>query len=185
MKALKIILAVLAILVALPFVVALFINGSYAIEKQITINKPKQEVYEYIKYLKNQNEYSVWAKLDPAMKQTHLGTDGTVGFIEAWESTDKNVGKGEQEITKLVEGERIETTIRFKEPIASTDKAYIALEARDSTSTTVKWGFTGKMKYPLNLLLLVMNMEEMVGNDLQNGLANLKAIMEKRQSTNQ
>jgi hypothetical protein len=34
------------------------------------------------------------------------------------------------------------------------------------------------MKYPMNLMLLFMNMEKMVGNDLGNGLKNLKTILE-------
>jgi hypothetical protein len=45
--------------------------------------------------------------------------------------------------------------------------------------TKVSWAFTGKMKYPMNLMLLFMNMEKMIGNDLQNGLNNLKGILEK------
>jgi hypothetical protein len=35
------------------------------------------------------------------------------------------------------------------------------------------------MKYPTNLTLLFMNMEKMVGNDLEKGLQNLKTIMDK------
>ena len=44
--------------------------------------------------------------------------------------------------------------------------------------TTVSWGFNGKMKYPMNLMLLFMDMEEMLGNDLQTGLENLKNVLE-------
>jgi hypothetical protein len=40
--------------------------------------------------------------MDPNMKKTYTGTDAEVGFISAWESTDKNVGVGEQEIKKII-----------------------------------------------------------------------------------
>ncbi|WP_254500404.1 hypothetical protein, partial [Salmonella enterica] len=72
-------------------------------EREITINKSRQEVYDYIKYLKNQNNFSKWAKMDPAMKTEFRGTDGTVGFVSAWESAKKDVGKGEQEIKNLTD----------------------------------------------------------------------------------
>ena len=45
--------------------------------------------------------------------------------------------------------------------------------------TKVHWEFTGKMKYPTNLMLLFMNMEKMVGGDLDKGLQNLKSVLEK------
>jgi hypothetical protein len=34
------------------------------------------------------------------------------------------------------------------------------------------------MKYPTNLTLLFMNMEKMVGGDLEKGLENLKTLLE-------
>jgi hypothetical protein len=35
------------------------------------------------------------------------------------------------------------------------------------------------MNYTMNLMLLFMNMEKMVGNDLSTGLNNLKQVLEK------
>lgn len=180
MKILKRILIVLAIIVALPFIVALFVNGNYAVERQVVINKPKSEVFSYIKYLKNQNEYSVWAKIDPNMKPTFKGVDGTVGFISAWESDNKNVGKGEQEIVSIKEGEKVETVIRFKVPFESEDRGYMTTVAIDSTQTKVIWGFNGKMKYPMNLFLLLTDVNGSIGADLSKGLNNLKAILESK-----
>ena len=45
--------------------------------------------------------------------------------------------------------------------------------------TKVKWGFNGKMNYPMNLMLVLMNMDAMIGKDLATGLQNLKAVLEK------
>jgi hypothetical protein len=52
-------------------------------------------------------------------------------------------------------------------------------EAISPNQTKVKWGFDGKMPYPMNLMLPIMNMEEMLGKDLQDGLNNLKAVLEE------
>jgi hypothetical protein len=113
------------------------------------------------------------------MKKTFTGTDGTVGAIAGWDSKDKNVGVGEQEIKKIVEGKRIDFELRFKVPFESTDNAYMITEAVSTNQTKVKWGFDGKMPYPMNLMLPIMNMEEMLGKDLQDGLNNLKAVLEE------
>lgn len=180
MKIFKKVLIVLLIIIAIPFIAALFVKREYAVEREITINKPKQQVFDYIKYLKNQDNFSKWATMDPNMKKEYKGTDGTVGFVSSWDSEKKDVGKGEQEIIKITEGERMDFELRFLEPFETKDYAYMSTAALDSTRTNVKWGFNGKMPYPMNLMCLFMNMDEMLGPDLATGLTNLKVVMEKQ-----
>ena len=175
----RILLGILGIIVLL-LVVALFVKKEYAVEREIAINKPKQEVFDYVKFLKNQDNFSVWAQTDPNMKKDFRGTDGTVGVVSAWDSENKQVGKGEQEIKNIIEGERIDFELRFLKPFEATDNAFMSTEAVGGNQTKVKWGFNGKMPYPMNLMLLVMNMDKMLGDQLQTGLNNLKTILEKQ-----
>ena len=179
MKALKIIGLSIVGIIALVLIVALFINGKYAVEREVAINKSKQEVYDYVKYLKNQDNFSVWAKADPAMKKEFTGEDATVGCMASWDSENPDVGKGEQKIIKIAEGERIDYELHFIEPFESTDFAFLTTTAVNDSVTSVKWGFHGEMKYPMNLMMLFMDMEAMLAPDLQNGLNNLKGILEK------
>lgn len=178
-KALKIILIVLAILILVPLTAAIFVKKEYSVERSISINQPKQVVFDYVKYLKNQGKFSVWSKIDPNMKTEYRGTDGTVGFVSAWDSRVKEAGKGEQEIVNIKDGERIDYVLRFYEPMTSTDNAYLALKSKNESSTDVSWGFFGKMKYPMNLMLAFMDMDKMLGKDLEGGLNNLKSELEK------
>ena len=180
MKTFKKVLIVLGVIVAIPLIVALFVNKTYAVEEAIVINKPKSEVFDYAKHLKNQDDFSAWANLDPDMKKTYHGTDGTVGFISAWESEDDNVGVGEQEILKIVEGERIDFELRFIKPFESTQAAYMTTQTVGANQTEVKWGFDGEMRYPMNLMLLFMDFEKLIGEDFQEGLQNLKTILENK-----
>lgn len=181
MKILKRILIVIAIIIAIPLVVALFVPKEYDVQRDITINKPKQEVFDYIKYLTNQDNYSKWAMMDPDMKKTYRGTDGTVGFVSAWESDNEEVGKGEQEIMKITEGERIDFELRFFEPFEATEPAFMSTESVGEDKTKVTWGFSGHMNYPMNLMMLFIDFEEMIGADLETGLKNLKVELEKEE----
>ena len=92
-----------------------------------------------MKYLKNQDNFSKWAKMDPNLKKNYSGTDGTVGFISKWESQNKEVGKGEQEIKGMKDGEKIDYEIRFIEPFTSTSAAYMTTDAVSGNQTKVKW----------------------------------------------
>ncbi|MGJ1324806.1 SRPBCC family protein [Sphingobacterium faecium] len=178
MKILKKIVFVLLSIVVLLLIIALFVKKDYAVKREITINKPNQEVFDYIKYLRNQNNFSKWAMMDPLMKKTYQGTDGTVGFISAWDSKVDSVGKGEQEIVKIEQGKRIDFEIRFIKPFESKDKAYMITDSLSSNMTKVIWGFDGHMNYPMNLMLLFMDFDKMLGQDLEVGLQRLKTKLE-------
>ena len=178
MKILKRIGVAILVIILLFLVVAAFVKKDYAVQREIVINQPKQEVFDYIKMLKNQNNYSVWSKMDPDMKKSYRGTEGTVGFVSAWDSKKEDVGKGEQEIKKISEGKRLDFELRFIKPFEATEQSYMTTESVNESSTKVKWGFDGHMAYPMNIMLLFMDMEAMIGKDLENGLKNLKKELE-------
>ncbi len=176
-KVLKIVAIVVALIIVIPLVAALFVKKDYSVEREITINRPAHEVFDYIKYLRNQDNYSVWATMDPDMKQEFRGTDGTVGFVSVWEGNE-DVGKGEQEIVRIVEGERIEYEVRFIEPFEARANSFMAVDSLSENQTSVTWGFESRMRYPMNLMLLFMDIEAAIGNDLASGLVNFKELLE-------
>jgi hypothetical protein len=176
MKILKKILVVVLIIIAIPLIVALFVKKEYTVQREITINKPKNEVFDYVKHLRNQDNYSKWVRMDPNMKKDFRGNDGTVGFVYAWDGND-NAGKGEQEIKNIIEGERVDVEIRFKKPMEGLAYAPIITEDVAPNRTKVKWGMQGKSPYPLNFMNLFM--DGMLGKDLEISLNTLKGVLEK------
>jgi len=179
MKVLKKIAIIIGVFICLLLITAAFTKKEYSVERDITINKSRDSVFNYIKYLKNQNDYSKWASMDKNMKKEFHGTDATPGFISSWDSDNKDVGKGEQKIKSIVDGESVDYVIHFIRPFEGFADAYMTTETSGNNQTKVRWGFSSKMKYPMNILLLCMNMEKMIGNDLTIGLTNLKTILEK------
>lgn len=177
MRILKKIIFVLLALIGIVLIAGLVISKDYAVEREVTINQPKDSVFNYIKMMKNQDHFSVWNMKDPNSKKNFTGTDGEVGFIYSWNGND-DVGEGEQEIKKITPGERIDMELRFKRPMVSTDYAYFTTESLSPAQTKVKWGFKGEMPYPMNGIKFIM--ENMIGKQLQAGLDNLKANLEKK-----
>jgi len=178
-KILKIAGLITAGFLVLVLVITAFLRNDYSVERSISVNKSKTVVYDYVKFLKNQNNFSVWALIDPNMKQEFRGTDGTVGFVSAWDSEVKQAGKGEQEIIKIDDGNQIDYEIRFLKPMRSTDNASLSFKSLNDSTTSVTWRFFGKMKYPMNIMLVLMDMDSMLGKDLDGGLLNLKELLEK------
>jgi hypothetical protein len=178
MRILKTLLKIVLLLIVAVLITALFVKKEMAAERSIVINKPKTMVYDYVKYLKNQNNYSKWAAMDPAMKKTYSGTDGSIGFVSGWDSEDSNVGAGEQEIKKM-EGDKIDYELRFIRPFKATNYASMQTSAITDSTTKVTWSFSGKSNYPLNIMNLFFDADKMIGDDYTIGLQNLKTILEK------
>jgi len=102
MNIIKFVLIGVVSLVALLLIVAMFTKKDYGVIREVVINKPKSEVFEYVKLLQNQENFSVWANKDPEMKKDFRGTDGTVGFVSAWDSKMKDVGKANRKLKRLL-----------------------------------------------------------------------------------
>lgn len=177
MKILKKILFVIAGLIVLALVAALFISKEYSVRREITINKPSQEVFDYVKFIKNQEHYNKWVMMDPDMKKDYKGTDGAVGFVYAWDSKKDDVGKGEEEIKLLEEGKKVNLEVRFIRTFESIAVTEMTTEAVSPTQTKVSWGMSGQSAYPMNLMNTVM--DGMLGADLEESLRTLKGILEK------
>jgi hypothetical protein len=176
-KHMTILLYILAAIVVLVLVLALVAPKSYDVFRTVDIDKPKQRVFEYLRFLKNQDEWSPWAKKDPNMVKKFTGTDGEVGCVSYWKG-NKEVGEGEQEITKIIPEKRVDSELRFLKPWKSTSESYLFVDDGVRGKTKVTWGLSGKNKFPMSVMTLFMSMDKMVGKDFEEGLATLKTRLE-------
>lgn len=167
----------IGILLGVIVLLGLIMPKEMIIEKSISISRSLPEVYDFLKQTKNQDKFSVWNMADPNMKKEHRGSDGSVGFVYAWDSTNKNVGAGEQETKVLEENKRIEYELRFIRPMQNVAKSQFNLTASGGNQTTVMWGFYGPSKFPMNIMSPVF--KNMLSKDLEKSLANLKNHLEK------
>lgn len=171
------VLYVLAGIVVIVIILATIAPKSYDVNRKIIVKKPVPVVFEYLKYLKNQDNWSPWGKRDPNMKKEFEGNDGEIGATSKWEG-NKDVGSGEQEIKRIVQNEVIESELRFLKPWKSRSDAYLKVNEAGAGETEITWGFSGNNKFPLSIMMLFMNMDKAVGKDFEEGLASLKNILE-------
>lgn len=171
------ILTIIAAMIALLLIIALFTKKEYSVQSETVIDAPLQKVFDYIRHIKNQDNYNKWVMVDAGMKKEFKGTDGTEGFIYAWNG-NKKAGEGEQEIKKITEARSVATEIRFIRPFAGVANAVMETAPVSENKTLVKWSNVSKMKYPMNLM--VSFIEKMLVKDMNTSLTRLKAILEKQ-----
>lgn len=169
---------ILAGFLVLIIILAAIAPKTYNVHRSITIDKPKEIVFEYMRYLKNYDAWSPWHKKDPAMKITYSGTDGQKGSKSTWEG-NKEVGSGSQTITHIAQYELIESTIQFLKPWKSESIGYYHFEDAAPGQTKLTWGFKGTNRFPATIFMLAYNMDKVVGKDFTDGLESLKKLLEE------
>lgn len=172
MKILKNILLGIIILIAIALLAALILPKTFHAGSEITVERNKQDVFNYVKQIKKQKEYDNWSRQDPNIKQEYTGEDGTVGFTYTWKS--KKVGDGKQVITHIEGGKRVEMDLYFNNA-EEANKSFFEVDSLAPNQTKVTWQIDGKMPYPFNLVTLFYDMNK----DFQKGLENLKQNLEK------
>ena len=175
MHTLIIMLLVLAGIIALLLIIALFMKKRHYVKREIIINAARQKVFDYVKLLRNQEEFNKDAMTDSNRKKEFKGTDGTVGYIYAW-SGDKSAGVGEKEIRHIIEGEKIEMEIRFVKPMRVAADIIMETLSLPGDQTKVYWSNAGILPYPVNIMIPMM--EKQVAKGMDTSLTTLKNILE-------
>jgi hypothetical protein len=169
-------LAVVAIAVIL--ILAAMKPSDFVVERSVTINRTPDRIAPLINDFHNWNEWSPWVKLDPEMKTSFSGAPSGVGSIYEWDGNSK-VGKGRMEIRSI---QPAKTTIKldFLKPFEGHNTADFVLEPEGNSATRVTWVMYGPLTFiPGKVMSVFTNMDSMIGDDFQRGLANLKATAEK------
>ena len=176
----KILLALIGV-IALVLLVAALMPKDFKIEKEIVINKPQSQVFNYLKMVKNGNEWNPWMKKDfnkgPNDVQSFKGEDGAVGFVNSWSSDDKELGVGEEQITAIVPNEKIELELRLIKPAKATHHISFTTVSVGENQTKVTWTMTGRNDFPFNIVCFFMQKE--ASKNFVTGLNDLKAALEK------
>ena len=171
------ILLVVGGIIALLLIIALFMKKEHYVKREIVINAPTQKVFDFLRLLKNQDQFNKWATAGKQnRKEEFKGTDGTVGYIYSWRG-DKSAGQGEKEIKNIIEGKKIETEIRFVKPMRVSSSVIFETEPLSDHQTKVNLINTGTLNYPLNIMIPMA--EKRFPKDMDDSLSTLKSILEK------
>ena len=165
-----------AVIVAGLAVVVARRPSEYRVARSTTIAAPAPAVFAQVNDFHKWDAWNPWARLDPAMKQTYEGAPAGTGAIYTW-AGNKEVGEGRMTLTESRPSELIRIRLEFVKPFRATNIAVFTFEPRGD-QTAVTWTMTGQKNFLTKAIHLFMNMDKMVGGSFENGLAQMKALVE-------
>ena len=178
------------ILIGVAGVLVLFVAvvatrpSTYHVERKLEVAAPADLVFGVLNDLHQFAGVLVlfgspWEKLDPNMQKTFEGPAAGVGQSYAW--SGKKVGKGKMTIEESVPGQKVGIKLEFVKPMKSTSTCALTLAASPAGSR-VTWSMAGNHNFIGKAFGLFMNMDKMLGADLEKGLAQLKTVAEAKKT---
>jgi hypothetical protein len=117
-------------------------------------------------------------KQDPNMQKTFEGPAAGVGQSYAW--SGKEAGKGKMTIEESVPGQEVGIKLESVKPMASAATCALTL-AGTPTGSFVTWSMDGNHNFIGKAVGMFMDMDNMLGTDIEKGLAQLKTVAEGKQ----
>jgi uncharacterized protein YndB with AHSA1/START domain len=177
-------LKIIGILIALVVVAAAAVMGFAAtkpdvfrVSRATSIKAPPEKIFPLLNDLHNFVLWSPYEKKDPAMKRTLSGAPSGKGAVYEWDG-DKNVGSGRLAITDSSPPSKVALDLDMLTPLRAHNMVEFTLEPKGD-ATTVTWAMNGRVPYFAKIVHVFLNVDRMVGQDFETGLANLKTIAEK------
>ncbi|MEM7719367.1 MAG: SRPBCC family protein [Pseudomonadota bacterium] len=175
MRILKWLLGIVVVLAIIFVAGGMLLPREVTVARSIQIDAPPQAVFPHVNSLKATEGWSPWLERDPNVQLSYNDTEAGVGAAMEWASDEPTVGTGKQEIIESNENESVVTALDFGDMGLAQAKFLL-----DDTggATTITWTLDTDMGAgPMGRWMGLM-MDSWVGGDYEQGLVNLKALVE-------
>lgn len=175
----------LYILIALAIVIGAFLltaalkSPDFRVSRTLRMEAPPAAIFPHVNNLRKWEAWSPYDKRDPTMKRTYEGPESGVGAKYTWNGNNQ-VGEGSSTIGESRPDELVKIDLEFRRPFSGTSVARFSFAPEGNNSTAVTWSLEGKHAFIPRAMGLIMSMDKMIGGDFEVGLANLKAIVERK-----
>jgi effector-binding domain-containing protein/type III secretory pathway component EscS len=177
-KTITIILGIIVVFV-IVFVIAAFLGPQgFKMERSIVINAPRETIYKNISDYRNWIKWSPWAHLDSNAKYDYYGTQRQIGAGYRWKG-NADAGEGDMHTVAMDQNSNLLSKLTFLKPLAIEAMTSFTLTDTGTGATKLTWGFSQEFGFFHRPMMLVLNMEKVLGPDYEKGLANLKSLSER------
>ena len=168
MKALKIILIVLLVLVGVFVIVNAALPKDVAVSRERVMDDSPGAIFNQISDVQNWQNWSEWYRIDPNVTYEYSDPSTGEGAWYSWTSENPNLGKGTLKIMAINPNKSMNTQIDFE----GMGKVKGSWELSESDAgTNVKW--TANMEFPFFQRWVGLVMDGALGPQFESGLARI------------
>lgn len=171
MKAVKIILIIIIVLLGIVLIPPLFMPGELVVEKSRVMKAAPEVIWDQVNCLKNWENWDFWHQ-DPNIVGYYEGPECGVGAKNIWTMKD-STGGGMQTITVSEPYSLIKTELDFGE-MGTADAEFRMEQVEEGTKVT--WNFRSDSLYPLGRWFSTLLIKPGLETAYEQGLVNLDSL---------
>jgi uncharacterized protein YndB with AHSA1/START domain len=149
---------------------------TFGVRRTTSIKASPERIFPLINDLHAHTTWSPFEK-DPDMKRTHSGAPQGEGAVYEW-AGNRQVGSGRIAITESTPPSKVKLALDMFTPIKANNIVEFTLQPKGD-ATEVAWAMHGRQPYMAKLMSTFIDCDKMVGTQFEEGLAKLKAIVER------
>lgn len=150
---------------------------AFLISRSITMQAAPEKIYPYLSDFRLGQQWSPYEQKDPAMKRTFSGAESGKGSIYHFEGNNE-VGTGKLEILEANAPSSVVLQLDMLRPFEASNTIIYTITPK-AEGSEVTWAMEGTRPFFAKVVCALFNGEKMVGDAMEEGLNNLKAIAEK------
>lgn len=150
---------------------------TFRFERSITIAASPDKIHPLINDLHRFNSWNPYNKKDPAMKTAYRGPQAGPGAAYDFDGNG-NVGRGTLSIVEPSGPNTVSMKLDMLAPMEAHNLIDFTLQPQ-GTGTQVTWAMHGPTPFLAKVMHTILDMDKMLGTDLDAGLADLKALAER------
>lgn len=150
---------------------------TFRVQRAMTMNAPADKIFAIVTDLRRGVEWSPYEQKDPDMKKTFSGPATGPGSQLTWDG-NSNIGAGTLTIANTTAPSKVVLNLDITRPMSAHHIIDYDL-APEGSGTKMTWSMHGAMNPISKVMCLFVNMDKMVGTDMEQGLRNLKALAER------
>ena len=170
---LKIILIALPLVIAVLGTIVALQSSEFRVVRSAILSAPAQALFALVNDFHRWEAWSPWEKLDPALERNYDGSPAGVGAVYSWVGNNQ-VGEGRMTILESHPSDLIRIKLEFLKPFAATHMAEFTFKP-EGDRMRVTWNMFGEKNFLSKAIGLFMNMDKMIGDNFEQGLAQLES----------
>lgn len=149
--------------------------SEFVVERSVVIEASPEVIFAHVDDFRAWQQWAPWA--GPDVEVTFSGADHGEGAVFEW-AGDGEIGSGRLTITESDPGRSVQMDHELLSPVRSWHTTEFTFEPVDG-GTRVIWSIRSETSMPMKAFMSFGGLEEMIGQDYENALAQLVTIVEE------
>jgi hypothetical protein len=173
---LLIVASIVGVVIAALLIAAVMKPDQFQVARTVEIVASPQVVFDLIDDLHNWSRWHPQRLEGSGVAQTFSGAQSGIGACSEWKGSG-DIGQGRMRVAQSIAPAKVVIEVDWEKPFVTRNINEFVL-SQDGGKTAVTWSMSGPNLFIMKAMSIFVDMDRMMGQHFEQGLAALKAVAE-------